>query len=164
MFLYFCRHHAVDIRRQAAAELKVGGGGGSSTAAAAGSQQQQLLAAAIGRTSVQYARHHAAAAAAAPPPPPTPPSSVASHSRLSAMPSTASITSSSPSLAFQTGTTSSDASVEPLDYEEFVSERQRAGDRDPLAHVFDFPPDDIEVKLLPRKIRTMGHILPEEPP
>ena len=27
----------------------------------------------------------------------------------------------------------------------------------------DFPPDDIEVNVVPRKIRTLGHVLPEEP-
>ncbi len=55
--------------------------------------------------------------------------------------------------------------AEPVDYEEFVSQQLRSGggDRDPLAHALEFPADDIEVRVIPRKIRTMGHILPEEP-
>ncbi len=52
--------------------------------------------------------------------------------------------------------------VEPLDYEEFVSHQGRLGARDPCGHLLDFPADDIDVKVVPRKIRTMGHVLPEE--
>ena len=52
------------------------------------------------------------------------------------------------------------AGVEPLDYEEYVASHRL---RDPLAHLVEFPRDDIEVKVVPRKIRTMGHVLPEEP-
>ncbi len=53
-----CRHHAIDIRRQAAAELKSGGGGpgGGGPNSDASAAQQRLLAAQIGRTSVSY--HH----------------------------------------------------------------------------------------------------------
>ena len=64
------------------------------------------------------------------------------------------------------GTKDGDASalvVEPLDYEDFVSQRHRLGERDPLAHLLEFPKDDLDVKVLPRKVRTMGHVMPEEP-
>ena len=50
--------------------------------------------------------------------------------------------------------------VDPIDYEEFVSQQS---ERDPLAQVLDFPEDDIEVNLVPRKIRTEEHVVPEEP-
>ncbi len=56
----------------------------------------------------------------------------------------------------------STAAVEPVDYEEFLIQQNRQGERDPLAHVLEFPRDDLEVKVVPRKIRTMGHVLPEE--
>ena len=32
-----------------------------------------------------------------------------------------------------------------------------------LHQVLEFPEDDIEVNLVPRKIRTEDHIVPEEP-
>lgn len=50
--------------------------------------------------------------------------------------------------------------LDPIDYEEFVSQQS---ERDPLAQVLDFPDDDIEVNLVPRKIRTEEHVVPEEP-
>ena len=60
--------------------------------------------------------------------------------------------------------------MEPLDYEEFVSQQQRlvrSGQQGKNAAndniLVDFPPDDIEVTVVPRKIRTLGHVLPEEP-
>lgn len=67
---------------------------------------------------------------------------------------------------FSVTTTDSSAAVavEPLDYEEYIHQRQIGGsERDPLGHLLDFPHDDIEVKVAPKKIRTMGHVLPEEP-
>lgn len=66
------------------------------------------------------------------------------------------------------------AAVEPLDYEEYILEQRRLGEastdiishsgerKSKLKHLVEFPKDDIEVKVKPRKIRTMGHILPEE--
>ena len=75
--------------------------------------------------------------------------------------------------------------VEPLDYEEYVQQQQRAygnvsgrvssssvNTRGPITdevagddslHLIDFPADDIEVNVVPRKIRTVQHIVPEEP-
>jgi len=51
--------------------------------------------------------------------------------------------------------------VEPIDYEEFVSQSQ--SERDPLGWVLEFPEDDIEVNLVPRRIRTEEHVVPQEP-
>ena len=70
------------------------------------------------------------------------------------------------------GSLNESALVEPLDYEEFVSQQQRLvrtqgqhGKTNPSNDniLVDFPPDDIEVTVVPRKIRTLGHVLPEEP-
>ena len=67
-------------------------------------------------------------------------------------------------MAPDVGTSAPAASVEPLDYEEYIhSQSSRLQERDPLGHVFEFPRDDIEVKVVPKKIRTMGHVMPEEP-
>ena len=64
--------------------------------------------------------------------------------------------------------------VEPLDYEEFVTQQQRlarGGGGMNTSHsnanrnenvLVDFPPDDIDVNVVPRKVRTLGHVLPEE--
>lgn len=75
------------------------------------------------------------------------------------------------------GSLNESALVEPLDYEEFVTQQQRlmrqgvAGGAQVSGNVankfdnimVDFPPDDIDVNVVPRKIRTLGHVLPEEP-
>ena len=55
--------------------------------------------------------------------------------------------------------------AEPLDYEEYVAQQQRLnkGHGKSDCVIVDFPPDDIEVTVVPRKIRTLGHVLPEEP-
>ena len=76
--------------------------------------------------------------------------------------------------------------VEPLDYEEYVMQQQRAygnvsgrtnpsgaprggttadggGAADDRLHLIDFPADDIEVNVVARKIRTVEHVVPEEP-
>ena len=67
--------------------------------------------------------------------------------------------------------------IEPLDYEEYVQQQRRArpplgqpgslntpgSSSDPAQSLIDFPGDDIEVNIVPRKIRTLGHVLPEEP-
>lgn len=46
--------------------------------------------------------------------------------------------------------------IEPPDYEE-VCERLM-GERDPLA----YPPSDIELVTVPRRVRTVTHVLPDE--
>ncbi|XP_075219096.1 dedicator of cytokinesis [Lycorma delicatula] len=53
--------------------------------------------------------------------------------------------------------------VEPLDYEEFIQQHQLLIDRDPLRYILDFPPNDIEVCVLTRKVRTQVPIVPKEP-
>ena len=101
-------------------------------------------------------------------PPPPPPSS--SGQFLTAPPATSAASSSGP------GSLNESVLVEPLDYEEYVSQQQRlvrgqqkssqvAPPQVTMENntLVDFPPDDIEVNVVPRKIRTMGHVLPEEP-
>ncbi|XP_037960753.1 dedicator of cytokinesis protein 7 [Teleopsis dalmanni] len=52
--------------------------------------------------------------------------------------------------------------VEPLDYEDFLLQQINVLNRDPLKHILDFPPGDVLVKTIPRKIRTSEHIVPKE--
>ena len=101
-------------------------------------------------------------------PPPPPPSS--SGQFLTAPPASSAASSSGP------GSLNESVLVEPLDYEEYVSQQQRLVRGQQKSSqaatsavmmenntLVDFPPDDIEVNVVPRKIRTMGHVLPEEP-
>uniref|UniRef100_A0A1B6EVF4 Dedicator of cytokinesis protein 7 n=1 Tax=Cuerna arida TaxID=1464854 RepID=A0A1B6EVF4_9HEMI len=53
--------------------------------------------------------------------------------------------------------------VDPLDYEEFMQQHQLVIDRDPLRNILDFPPNDIEVCIVPRKSRTKTLPIPKEP-
>ncbi|KAG0718405.1 Dedicator of cytokinesis protein 7 [Chionoecetes opilio] len=52
--------------------------------------------------------------------------------------------------------------VEPVDYEDFVDQHQCEADRDPHSKILYFPPDDIVVSLIPRQIRTIHPIVPEQ--
>ncbi|XP_023165795.2 dedicator of cytokinesis protein 7 isoform X2 [Drosophila hydei] len=52
--------------------------------------------------------------------------------------------------------------TEPLDYEEFLNQHMNIINRDPLKHILDFPQGDVTVKTIPRKIRTVDHIIPNE--
>ncbi|EDV30788.1 uncharacterized protein Dana_GF14871, isoform A [Drosophila ananassae] len=52
--------------------------------------------------------------------------------------------------------------TEPLDYEEFLAQHANIIHRDPLKHILDFPQGDVTVKIIPRKIRTVDHIVPSE--
>lgn len=52
--------------------------------------------------------------------------------------------------------------VEPIDYEDFLDQHQLEADRDPHSKILYFPPDDIVVNLIPRQIRTIHPIVPEE--
>lgn len=54
--------------------------------------------------------------------------------------------------------------VEPIDYEDFIIQNKDAIEKDPLRESFKFPTNDIEVKVVPRSIRTETPIIPEEPP
>ena len=160
-----CSANALEIRRQTANELKAGG-----------DANQRLLAGQIGRTSVQFNVNHAQQQqpplpSSAPPMPP-PPSAVSAisaasdrlqvhHAPLTPNLSTASLSTHHSS---QGGHHDSSVVVDPVDYEEFIGggRQSRAGERDSTAHLLEFPRDDIDVKVVPRKIRTMGHVLPEE--
>lgn len=52
--------------------------------------------------------------------------------------------------------------LEPLDYEEFLAQHQPVLDRDPLKSILDFPPGDVELTVVNRKIRTEEPIVPHE--
>ncbi|KAG7203876.1 hypothetical protein KM043_017930 [Ampulex compressa] len=52
--------------------------------------------------------------------------------------------------------------IDPLDYEEFLSQHQTILDRDPLKQILDFPPDDLELRIIKRKIRTEAPVVPHE--
>jgi len=52
--------------------------------------------------------------------------------------------------------------LEPLDYEEFLGQHQSVLDRDPLKPILDFPPGDVELRVVKRKIRTEEPIIPYE--
>lgn len=153
---FICRAHAQEIRRQAASELKHNDGA------------SKALNHRIGRSSVaSIASLSGISSSALMGPPPPPPSS--SGQFLTAPPATSAASSSGP------GSLNESVLVEPLDYEEYVSQQQRLvrgqqkSSQAATAAVMenntlvDFPPDDIEVNVVPRKIRTMGHVLPEEP-
>ena len=153
---FICRAHAQEIRRQAASELKHNDGA------------SKALNHRIARSSVaSIASLSGISSSALMGPPPPPPSS--SGQFLTALPATSAASSSGP------GSLNESVLVEPLDYEEYVSQQQRLvrgqqkSSQAATAAVMenntlvDFPPDDIEVNVVPRKIRTMGHVLPEEP-
>lgn len=52
--------------------------------------------------------------------------------------------------------------VEPIDYEEFLQQNSNFISRDPLRHMLDFPPNDVQMKRIERKIRTIEPIVPKE--
>ncbi|XP_022240544.1 dedicator of cytokinesis protein 7-like isoform X2 [Limulus polyphemus] len=52
--------------------------------------------------------------------------------------------------------------VDPVDFEDFLQQHQEQIDHDPIRHLLEFPADDIEVGIIPRKCRTVRPIIPEE--
>lgn len=52
--------------------------------------------------------------------------------------------------------------VDPIDYEDFLQQHSNLINRDPLRHILDFPPADVQVKRIERKIRTTEPIVPKE--
>lgn len=52
--------------------------------------------------------------------------------------------------------------VDPIDYEEFLQQHNQQISRDPLRHILDFPPCDVQIKRIERKIRTIEPIVPKE--
>ena len=52
--------------------------------------------------------------------------------------------------------------VEPVEYEEYIKAHQSTIDRDPLRHLLQFPIDDIEVKAIQKKPRTLTHVTPDD--
>lgn len=53
--------------------------------------------------------------------------------------------------------------VDPIDYEDFIQQYQMLIDRHPLRSIIDFPSNDIQVFIEPKKMRTKQPILPKEP-
>lgn len=51
---------------------------------------------------------------------------------------------------------------EPVDYEDFLNQHLLIIERDPLRSILDFPPDDVELRVVKRKIRTESPIIPFE--
>lgn len=52
--------------------------------------------------------------------------------------------------------------VEPLDYEDFLIQNATVLNRDPLKQILEFPPNDVSVKTIPKKTRTIKPIVPKE--
>ncbi|XP_054707332.1 dedicator of cytokinesis protein 7-like [Uloborus diversus] len=52
--------------------------------------------------------------------------------------------------------------VEPLDFEEYLDQHRDQIECDPFRHMLDFPDDDLEICILPRKHRTLEHIVPDD--
>ena len=52
--------------------------------------------------------------------------------------------------------------VEPIDYEDFLDQHQLEADRDSVRNILHFPPDDIIVSTIPRHIRTIQPVVPDE--
>ncbi|XP_035698985.1 dedicator of cytokinesis protein 7-like isoform X3 [Branchiostoma floridae] len=51
--------------------------------------------------------------------------------------------------------------VEPLDFEDFVSQHQNALEKEQLREFLDFPVDDLEIGVVPREIRTLEPCVPQ---
>lgn len=51
--------------------------------------------------------------------------------------------------------------VEPVNFEEYVDDHSDIISRDPFPLLVDVPKDDIDVRLIPRRLRTVGPILPD---
>ncbi|XP_064626372.1 dedicator of cytokinesis protein 7-like isoform X5 [Lineus longissimus] len=51
--------------------------------------------------------------------------------------------------------------VKPIDYEDFVVQHQTSIEKDSMRELLEFPPNDVEVKLLPKQCRTIAPIIPE---
>ncbi|XP_071517868.1 dedicator of cytokinesis protein 7 isoform X2 [Panulirus ornatus] len=52
--------------------------------------------------------------------------------------------------------------VDPIDYEDFLDQHQLEADRDPVRKILYFPTDDIVVTLIPRQIRTVHPVVPDD--
>ena len=52
--------------------------------------------------------------------------------------------------------------MDPLDYEDFLIQHSTQLNRDSLKHILDFPPNDVQVKYIPKKIRTVEYVVPKE--
>ncbi|XP_017773052.1 PREDICTED: dedicator of cytokinesis protein 7 [Nicrophorus vespilloides] len=53
--------------------------------------------------------------------------------------------------------------IDPIEFEDFLSQYQLLVDRDPLRSILDIPPGDVNIDVIQRPIRTLKPIVPEEP-
>ncbi|XP_078656490.1 dedicator of cytokinesis protein 7-like isoform X1 [Branchiostoma floridae x Branchiostoma belcheri] len=51
--------------------------------------------------------------------------------------------------------------VEPLDFEDFISQHQHTLEKEQLREFLDFPVDDLEIGVVPREIRTLEPCVPQ---
>lgn len=52
--------------------------------------------------------------------------------------------------------------VDPIDYEDFLQQHSNMISRDPLRNILDFPANDVQMRTIERKIRTVEPIVPKE--
>lgn len=52
--------------------------------------------------------------------------------------------------------------VEPIDYEDFLHQHSTLIQRDALRDILDFPANDLVIRQLAKKIRTLEHVMPKE--
>lgn len=52
--------------------------------------------------------------------------------------------------------------IEHLDYEDFLLQHYNIICRDSLRNILDFPVNDVQIKEIERKIRTLHHVVPNE--
>ena len=52
--------------------------------------------------------------------------------------------------------------VEPIDYEEYLDEHREKIENDPLRHLLEYPPDDIDFIRIDRQYRTIIPVMPEK--
>lgn len=51
--------------------------------------------------------------------------------------------------------------VEPVNYEEYIEDHSDIINKDPFKEIISIPEDDVDVRMIQRKLRTVKQILPE---
>lgn len=49
-----------------------------------------------------------------------------------------------------------------MDFEEFLNQHFSAIFRDPLRSILDFPPNDVQIKIIKRSLRTLDYVRPKD--
>lgn len=52
--------------------------------------------------------------------------------------------------------------IDPIDYEEYFDEHRPKIESDPIRHLLEYPPDDIDFVRIDRQYRTIIPIMPEK--